>query len=359
MATELDIRDDSLEGRIRALEEAQRATINILEDFDVERAKLEHVQRAMFNILQDFGEEKDKLEKTHRATLNILEDFDQEKRALETGLRATFNILEDFTEEKLRLEQVQRGTFNILDDLDEETSKLEAVGKELARSNADLEQFAYVASHDLQEPLRMVSSYTQLLARRYKGKFDPDADEIIAYAVDGASRMQALINDLLSYSRVGTKGKDPKPTDVQSVFDQALANLQAAIQESGAVVTHNPLPTVMADGSQFVQLLQNLIGNAIKFRGQAPPRVHVSATRKGNEWTFSVHDNGIGIDPKYFDRLFVVFRRLHNRAEYPGTGIGLAVCKRIVERHGGRIWVESEPSKGSTFYFTIPERGSG
>ena len=226
----------------------------------------------------------------------------------------------------------------------------------LARSNAELEQFAYVASHDLQEPLRMVTAYVQMLARRYQGKLDANADEFIAFAVDGAQRMSVLINDLLSYSRVTTRGKDFAPTDCKAVMENVLADLQVAIEESGAVVTHDPLPTILADGVQIGRVFQNLVGNAIKYHGAQAPRVHVSAGRQGEEWRFAVRDNGIGIAPEHQERIFVIFQRLHARQEYVGTGIGLAICKKTVERHGGRIWVESEPGKGSTFYFTVPIR---
>jgi len=224
---------------------------------------------------------------------------------------------------------------------------------ELERSNKDLEQFAYVASHDLQEPLRMVSSFTQLLAKRYQDKLDQDAIDYIDYAVNGANRMQRLINDLLSYSRIGTRGSAPVPVDMNTALGEALANLQVSISQARALVTNDTLPVVMADYTQLVQVFQNLIGNAVKFHGEDPPRIHVSAVEDGNEWKVSVKDNGIGIEPQYFDRIFVIFQRLHTADKYKGTGIGLALCKRIIQRFGGNMWVESEPGKGSTFYFTL------
>jgi PAS domain S-box-containing protein len=225
---------------------------------------------------------------------------------------------------------------------------------DLARSNADLEQFAYVASHDLQEPLRMVASYNQLLARRYKGKLDADADEFIGYTVEGVTRMQRLINDLLAYSRVGRRDTELAPVDLEKVLATVTCNLERAAAEAGAEITHDPLPEVMADEGQMVQLMQNLIGNSIKFRGEAPPRIHVGARRDPRGVTISIQDNGIGIEPQFFERIFVIFQRLNPREHYPGTGIGLAICKKIVERHGGRIWVESRPGEGATISFRIP-----
>ena len=228
--------------------------------------------------------------------------------------------------------------------------------EELKRSNAELEQFAYVASHDLQEPLRMVSSYTQLLMRRYGDKLDGDAKDFTASIVDGATRMKQLIEDLLAYSRVGTRDKNFKPVDAGSSLGRALTNLRAAIQDSGATVTQDKLPTIPCDEVQLAQLFQNLIGNALKFRKpDVAPAVHVGAAEQGAEWEFTVRDNGIGIEPQYFERIFMVFQRLHDKGEYPGTGIGLAIVKKVVERHGGRIWVQSQPGAGTTFHFTMPK----
>jgi PAS domain S-box-containing protein len=231
---------------------------------------------------------------------------------------------------------------------------LEERTHDLARSNADLEQFAYVASHDLQEPLRMVSSFTQLLERRYRGQLDERANEYIHFITDGSQRMHRLINDLLSYSRVGTRGRPFAAVELESVLAQAAENLQITLEESGALLTHDPLPVVYADEIQLVQLLQNLIANAVKFRSTEPPSIYLSAAPRGNEWAIAVRDNGIGIEPQYFERIFVIFQRLHLREEYPGTGIGLAICKKIVGRHGGQIWVESTPGQGATFTFTVP-----
>jgi PAS domain S-box-containing protein len=239
-----------------------------------------------------------------------------------------------------------------------ERPALERTSAELMRSNADLQQFAYVAAHDLQEPLRMVSSYTQLLAKRYKGRLDPNADEFIAFAVDGAQRMQLLISDLLSYCQVGTAGQDFSETSASEALALAIRNLRGAIEESGGAVTQDKLPTLVADHAQLVQLFQNLVGNALKYRGTEPPRVHVSAKKNAaKEWVFSVRDNGLGIEPKYFKKIFLMFQRLHGREEFSGTGIGLSLCKKIAERHGGRIWVKSAAAGGSTFFVAFPEAG--
>ncbi len=308
--------------------------------------------KALLNILEDFSEEKDRFGGTQRAILNILDDFTDERRHLEDTQKAVINILEDFDLEK---ENVDRANRDLRAEVSER-SRVEQVltdkTNELARSNAELEMFAYVASHDLQEPLRMVTSYTQLLAKRYGKQLDDEADEFIAYIVDGTTRMQALLQDLLKYSRVGSGELALQATDCELLLEEALANLQTLCEESGSIVTHDPLPTVLGDPVKLVQVFQNLVANAIKFRVGNAPVVHVTAEATDEGWRLSVRDNGIGIDPAHADRVFEAFQRLHSR-EYAGTGIGLAICKKIVDRHGGRIWVESEPGEGSTFCFTL------
>jgi light-regulated signal transduction histidine kinase (bacteriophytochrome) len=226
--------------------------------------------------------------------------------------------------------------------------------QELKRSNEELQQFAYVASHDLQEPLRMVTSYMQLLQQRYKEQLDPDAQEFISYAVDGASRMKSLIQDLLTYSRVETAAREFSTVDMNDVVKTVQRHLRFTLEETGTSLTNDELPKIRADEQQITQLFQNLISNAIKFRSDQAPHVHVGVKREGRFWQFCVQDNGIGIDQQYYQRIFIIFQRLHNRSKYPGTGIGLAICKKVVERHGGNIWVESTPGQGTTFYFTLP-----
>lgn len=225
--------------------------------------------------------------------------------------------------------------------------------EELERSNRELQEFAYVASHDLQEPLRLVSTHVQLLERRYRGRLDQDADEFIDFALEGVNRLKGLISDLLSYSKVGTDGKEFTPVEMEAILAHVMDNLHSAVEAHKVIVTHDPLPRVLGNGEQMIQLLQNLMDNSIKFRGKEAPRVHVGARQLSEKWLFFVRDNGIGIDPQYTERVFALFQRLHSRDDYPGTGIGLAICRKIVERHGGHIWVDSEPGKGATFYFTL------
>jgi PAS domain S-box-containing protein len=288
--------------------------------------------------------------------MEINNDITERKRA-EESLRKAHGELEQRVQERTR----DLKTSNELLELEIVERKraqgiLAQQSAELARSNSELEQFAYIASHDLQEPLRMVGSYVQLLERNYKNLFDAKGEEYIAYAVDGAKRMQMLINDLLAYSRVGTQGNEFALTDCAGVAGLAIKNLQKAIQESGATITCELLPTVRADRMQLLQLFQNLLGNAIKFRAEQPPEIHITAKHTDGFWQFAVKDNGIGIEPRHFERIFLIFQRLHNRRQYPGTGMGLAICKKIVDRHGGTIWPVSEPGKGTTFFFTLPDK---
>jgi len=262
----------------------------------------------------------------------------------------------DITERKKAEEELTKYREHLEELVKQRTVELEKMTDELARSNADLQQFAYAASHDLQAPLRGVEGFANLFSRRYKGKLDTKADEFIEFIIDGVKRMRVLIKDLLEYSQIEAKEIHWKSMESELAVTKALANLKTAIEESSAIVTYETLPRIIGDSSQMSSLFQNLIGNAIKYRREEPPKIHISAERKGDKWLFSVNDNGIGIDPNNLDRIFVVFQRLHTREEYEGTGIGLAICKRIVERHKGNIWIESEPGKGSTFYFTIPDQ---
>jgi len=301
-----------------------------------------------------------------------IEDLSHEFCRMTAQLKGVYENLEQRVQGKtlelsskvVELEETKQAILNVLDDLNVEKNKLEEsetklkeTAVDLNRSNAELEQFAYIASHDLQEPLRMVTSYVQLLAQRYRGKLGTDADEFIGFAVEGALRMRTLISDLLEYSRVGTRGIPFVPTDCRVILGWALTNLKMAIEESHSQVEIGELPEITADASQMLQLFQNLVANAIKFRKkEGIPQVRIAAREETGEWLFSVSDNGIGFEAKYAERIFGIFQRLHGREEYPGSGIGLAVCKKIVERHGGRIWAESEAGKGSVFYFTIPIR---
>jgi signal transduction histidine kinase len=283
------------------------------------------------------------------------QDMVLELSAREEQLRKAHAELESRVRERTsELEQTNTRLTQEVAIRQETEEDLRETAEDLARSNAELQQFAYVASHDLQEPLRIVISYLDLLVERYRDKLDAKADRWINFTVEAATRMKQLINDLLEFSRVTRREKPFVPSECAQVFDMAMANLRQVIKETGARVSRGALPVVLGDATQLTQVLQNLIGNAIKYHGTSPPEIHVEAVRQGGVWQFAVRDNGIGIDPQFHERIFVIFQRLHTRTEYPGTGIGLALCKRIVERHGGRIWVESQPGQGATFFFTIP-----
>ncbi|HYM38510.1 MAG TPA: ATP-binding protein [Nitrospiraceae bacterium] len=319
---------------------------------------LERPEDAVGKTLCDFYSEewaREALQDEERIVRTGLPILDKEEQILRPGGQLVW-----VSSTKVPIRSRDKGVAGIVGISRDVTERRQAVEKlarqaeELARYNAELERFAYISAHDLQEPLRTVTSFTQLLAQRYQGKHDADADRFTQLVVAGCARMKQLIDDLLTYSRIARRAPEFAPTDCQSVYQRSLENLHAAVQESGARVTCDPLPAVVGDESRLGQLFTNLIGNAIKFRGQSPPQVHVSARQRDSEWVFSVHDNGIGIDPAHAEQIFEIFQRLHGKDEYPGTGLGLAVCKKIVESHGGRIWVESEPGRGATFCFTIP-----
>ena len=272
------------------------------------------------------------------------------------GLVIIYSRVPDFfTQERIRFLTTVVGGLGTLLDNARLYEELEYRAEELARSNAELEQFAYVASHDLQEPLRMVSSYVQILAEDYKGELDENADRFIGYAVDGANRMKGLIDGLLAFSRVGTQGEPFEATDCNLILEQVINGLEETIEDSGASLSQERLPTVNADPIQLSQVFQNLISNALKFSGEGSPNVHISAEQRPEDWVFSVQDNGIGIAERHYERIFKMFQRLHHRSEYEGSGIGLALCHKIVQRHGGQIWVKSKVGEGATFYFSIPK----
>ncbi|NYB27868.1 MAG: PAS domain S-box protein [Methanobacteriaceae archaeon] len=325
-----------------------------LDDYESEGLRTDGSSFPVSMNVQFHYDEQSKI----KGTEVLVRDMTIRKKAEEINHKMLENE-QQLTEELNTTNEELKATTEELQTSNEElmlaqTSLRELVDK-LRNSNKELEQFAYVASHDLQEPLRMVASFTQLLERRYKGQMDEDADEFIEFIVEGANRMKDLINDLLAFSRLNTEAKEFEKILMKLTLYDVLTNLKPTIKENNARITHDPLPTIKGEPSQINQLLQNLIANGIKFHGNKPPKIHISAQEFEKEWLFSVTDNGIGIDPDYQTQIFNIFKRLHTKEEYPGTGIGLAICKRIVERHGGSIWVESEEGKGSTFYFTIPQ----
>jgi light-regulated signal transduction histidine kinase (bacteriophytochrome) len=270
-------------------------------------------------------------------------------------LSAAFNQMgEAIRQRTAQLESANRQLEGEIAERQAAQEALQRAAEQLTSSNKELEQFAYIASHDLQEPLRVVTGYVQLIERKYKGRLDAEAEQFMEYIRDGVSRMQQLITDLLSYSRLGTRSKPFGPVKAETVLERAVTNLQPLIDQNSAVVAHQALPEVRGDETQLLQLFQNLIANAVKFHGHRRPQVDISARPENGQWVFAVHDNGIGIERQYWEQIFAIFQRLHTRQKYPGTGIGLAVCKRIVERHGGRIWLDSQPDQGTTFYFTLP-----
>jgi hypothetical protein len=279
----------------------------------------------------------EKVQTTNQALIQEIAERQQAEAALE---QANSQLEERVKERTAKLLQANK--------------QLQQLNQELTRSNRDLEQFAYIASHDLREPLRMVTSFTELLAQRYSHQLDNEAQKIINFAVDGATRMEALINDLLTYSRLGIRGEPFHSIDTETILDEALSNLQLLIAETKTQIIRDSLPKVMGDKAELVQLFQNILGNGIKYRSQEPPLIKIKVESQQNQWLFSITDNGIGIAPQHFQRIFKIFQRLHTKEEYPGTGIGLAICQKIVEHHQGKIWVDSELTQGSTFYFTLP-----
>jgi signal transduction histidine kinase len=378
-----EVRDEGLEERVKALEDAQKATINILEDFDAERGKLEHVQKAMFNILDDFTEDRHRLEETHSAMLNILDDFDGEKSVLQDAQNATLNILEDFGEEKLRLEKMQRATFNILEDLDEEKRKAEKTGEqlrerivqlrqadevirklneglkrravELETINKEIESFSYSVSHDLRAPLRAIDGFSQALIEDFAGKLDDRGQDYLRRVRHGAQRMALLIDDMLNLSRVTRAEFRREEVDLTALAREVAAELRRAYPDREVELSVGEELRVPGDARLLRIAIENLLGNAWKFtRERSPARIELGGRSQPDGTTaYFVRDNGVGFDMAYSDKLFGAFHRLHNVREFPGTGIGLATVQRVVRKHGGRVWAEGEVDKGATFYFTL------
>ena len=296
-----------------------------------------------------FEEEADLMDGHHFFIANKFPIYDNDGKPYGVG-----SISTDITERKHLEEKLKEAHDNLEQKVKERTEELLKSNIELKRSNEELERFAYVSSHDLQEPLRMVTLYSQLLERRYKNRLDDDADDFIEYIVENAKRMKQLIDDLLEYSRVSSQTKQYENVNIEKILDNVLKNLSISIIENNVRVTYESLPNILADKNQMLQVFQNLITNAIKFRGDKSPEVNISAYKNQNEWIFSVSDNGIGIKPEHQKQIFAVFKRLHTKEEYPGSGIGLSITQKIIKQHGGQIWVESESGKGSIFYFSIP-----
>lgn len=337
-----------------ALEKTQRAVLNILDDYTVEKKLAEDTQKGIINILDDYSMEKKLSENTQKGVINILEDFIQEKNELAVTQRAVLNILDDYSYEKKTAEDTQKAVINILEDYTMEKARMETMNIELTGLNKEAEQFVYIASHDLQEPLRTVVNYIGLLHKKHKKDLDKNVVFYLDTINNATSRMQRLIKDLLEYSRVG-RDKTKVAVDCNLLMEEVVNDIFQAIQESRAEIHYGLLPVVSGYYSGLKSLFQNLLSNAIKFRKSGThPIIKINVEPTTKEYIFSIRDNGIGIEKAYYDKLFIIFQRLHQPDEYPGTGIGLAQSKKIVEMHGGKIWVESEPGKGSTFYFTIP-----
>lgn len=344
-----------IEGELITLEETQKAILNILEDTETEKVFLGSMQKAVINILDDYSEEKYILENTQRAVLNILDDYSVEKKLAEDTQKAVINILDDYSEEKKLAEDTQKAVINILEDYSIEKAGIEKINIRLRSSNKEIEQFAYIASHDLQEPLRTISNYVGMFSKQYKGKLDERADVFLNSIMSATGRMQALIKDLLDYSRIG-KDEMKIPINCNLLLKDVLNDMAVTVSENNAEIHSDDLPEVAGYLSGLKSLFQNLISNALKFKkAGVTPVITITSQSQEHKWLFTFKDNGIGIEEAYYEKLFIIFQRLHNKEEYPGTGIGLAQCNKIVEMHGGRIWVESELNVGSSFYFTIPK----